>query len=251
MLKDMKYRTFIACSLSFFVFLATGFYFIHRSDFFKIKHIHISYIPSSQIKEVYWINHINALQKQFNYLKRQHLWSINTYQIKKKLSQKKWIQTFQVQRVWPHQLNILLKPQKILALAVDHKAIAFPLALNGSTLDPSPITLAPLAPILRYSKQSLLENTKIRKALADMLSHLPDKGYLSLQKIDEITIEENQVYLHLLKEQIKIQLGKDNIPIKIARVSQVLKYLKSQDITSRIIDADFYQKVLVRPLKHR
>ncbi len=247
----MKRRTFIVFCFSFVTALVVGFYFIYSSDFFKLKNIHISYIPSFQTKEIYWTNHINVLRKQFDQMKGRHLWSINPYQIKRELSKKKWLQAFRLQRIWPDQLKILLKPKKIIALEVNHRATVFPLARDGSTLDASSLMIAPLAPIIRYSKQSFLKDTKIRKKLTYMLSHLPDQGDLSLQKVDEITIEENQIYLHLLKEQMKIQLGEKHIPVKIARVSKILKYLRSQDITGRVIDADFYQKVLVRPLKHR
>ena len=234
------------------IFLITCFYYINKSNIFKLKHIHISYTYPNQIKQLYWKNHINTLKEKWSLLKGRNLWNIHISQMKKKLSKETWIKEFQIQRKWPDTLNILLTPKKILAIEVSNQGLATPLSENGHILDSSLLTKSIIAPVLRYSKQSHPHNNKkIRTQITQLLSHLPHQGYLSLSQIDEITVEQNQIYLHILKEKMKIQLGEKDIPIKIARVEKVLEYLKSQNITSRVIDAHLSQKVLVRPYKHR
>ena len=249
----MKYRFTFFFFLSLTItLLAVCFYYIDHSSFFKLKHIHISYTSPHLKKQLYWMDRINTLKQKWKSLKGKSIWSIRTSKIKKKLSKEKWIKTFQIQRKWPDGLSILLTPKKILAIEVDNQAFAIPLSENGEVFEPSPLTRSSIVPVLRYSKQYLSQNNeKIRTQIAHILSFLPDQGHLSLSQVDEITIEQNQVYLHIFKEKMKIQLGKKRLPIKIARVEKVLEYLKSQNITNRVIDAHPSQKVLVRPYKHR
>ena len=206
-------------------------------------------MPSYQLKEIYWTNQINALKQKWQSLKGKNLWSVRVSHIKKELSYEPWIKEFQVQRKWPDKLKILLKPQKILAVEVSDQALVIPFSENGDSLLPSPLTQSPLAPVLRYSQQSLLQNKQVRAKLAHFLSYLPDQGYVSLSHIDEVTIEQDQIWLHLLKERIKIRLGQKDLPVRIARVEKVLGYLKSQGLENRIIDADLSSKVLVTPNK--
>ena len=205
-----------------------------------------------QTKQLYWNDQINTLKNNWNSLKGKSLWNIRISKIRKTLSKETWLKEFQIQRKWPNTLNILLTPKKILAIEVTNQGLAMPLAENGEVLDPSPLTRSIIAPVLRSSKKNLPQNNKkIRTQITHLLSRLPKEGYLSLSQIDEVTVEHNQIYLHIFKEKMKIQLGEKNIPIKVARVEKVLEYLKSQSITNRVIDAHLSQKVLVRPYKHR
>ena len=249
----MKRRITFFFFLSFtIILLLTCFYYINHSNFFKLKDINISYTSLHFKKQLYWIDRLNTLQQRWISLKGKNIWTISISKIKKELSEEKWIKDFQIQRKWPDGLNISLTPKKILAIEVDNQAFAMPLSETGDSLEASPLTRSFIAPILRYSNQNISQNNaEIRTKLAQVLSHLPDHGYLSLSQIDEITVEQNQIYLHILKEKIKIQLGEEHLPIKIARVEKVLEYLKSQNITNRVIDAHLSQKVLVRPYKHR
>ena len=240
----MPYRLSLFLSLMI-ILLFVCFYYISNSNFFKLKHIYISYIPSYQVEEIYWSSQINALKQKWQSLKGKNLWYVSVSHIKKELSSKPWIKEFQVQRKWPDELKILLKTQKILAVEVNDQALAIPFSQNGDSLPPSSLTQSPFAPVLRYSQHSPLQNKQIRTKLAHFLSYLPDQGYLSLSHIDEVTIEQDQIWLHLLKEKIKIRLGQRHLPVRIARVEKVLEYLKSQGIANRTIDAGFSDKVLV------
>ena len=248
----MKHRfLFLLVSLTI-ILLTTCFYYIDNSNFFKLKYIDISYTSPHQIKHFYWLDRINSLKQKWGSFKGRNLWNIRISKIKKKLSKETWIKEFQVQRKWPNRLNVLLTPRKILAIEINNQAVVLPLSENGDTLDPSPLTRSVIAPVLRYSQQSSLQNNKkTRTRVTHLLSHLPSQGYLSLSQIDEVAVEQNRIYLHILKEKIKIWLGEKHIPIKVARVERVLEYLKSQNITNRVIDAHLSQKVLVRPYKHR
>ena len=249
----MNRRFILFLFLSSTIILLTAyFYYLPHLNFFKLKHIHISYTSPHFKKELYWQDRLNTLKEKWISLKGEDIWAISISRIGKELSKEKWIKEFQLQRKWPDGLSISLTPKKILAIEVDNQASATPLSENGENLDPSPLTRSSIVPILRYSQQSALQNNeKIRTKLSQVLSHLPDQGYLSLSQIDEVTVEQNQIYLHILKEKLKIQLGETHLPIKIARVKKVLEYLKSQNITGRVIDAHLSQKVLVRPYKHR
>ncbi len=248
----MKYRFIFLLVILSILLLITCFYHIDNSNTFKLKHIYISYTSPDQTKQLYWKDRIDTLKNKWGSFKGKNLWNIRISKIKKTLSKEAWIKKLQVQRKWPNALNILLTPKKVLAIEVSSQGLVMPLSENGEPLDPSPLTRSIIAPVLRYSKQYLPQNNKkVRAQITHLLSRLPDQGYLSLSQIDEITVEQNEIYLHILKERMKIQLGEKNIPIKIARVEKVLEYLKSQNITSRVIDAHLSQKVLVRPYKHR
>ena len=248
----MKYRVLLLLVGLAIILLMTCFYYIDKSSFFKLKYVNVSYVSADQVKQLYWLDRINILRQKWESLKGKNLWSIRISKIKRELSKDVWIKEFQIQRRWPNKLNILLEPQKILAIEVNNQAVVMPLSENGNILDPTPLTRSVVAPVLRYSKQGLPPDDKeTRMKITRLLSHLPDQGYLSLSQIDEITVEQNQIYLHIFKEKIKIRLGEKHIPVRVVRVEKVLEYLKSQGITNRVIDAHLAQKVLVRPYKHR
>ena len=235
----MKY--YVLC-FSFIV----GLYCLGTSAFFQIQRVHIFYALPSQAKELYWTDLLERLQDKWKYLEGHNIWTVNTFYIKKELAKEAWIKAFHIQRKWPSHLEISIEPKKVIAIEVSRQANVIPLADDGVFLESTSLTRGPVAPILRMSKS----NQETKEKLIYILSHLPKEGQLALKHIDEVSVESGQVWIHLLKEKIKIKLGSENMVFQVARVEKVLKYLKSQNITDRIIDADFSWKVLVSPYDH-
>ena len=58
--------------------------------------------------------------------------------------------------------------------------------------------------------------------------------------------EKEGFWLTLIRSGVEVRIGEELVPLKSARVSQVLDYLKSHQFEARVIDADLSQKVLVR-----
>lgn len=223
-----------------------GFYFLGTSPFFQIQKVYMFYTSPSQVKELYWTDLLEKLQDQWKHLEGHNIWTVNISDMKNELAKEAWIKTFHIQRKWPHYLEVSIQPKKIIAIEVSRQADVIPLADDGVFLTSTSFTRGPLAPILRMSKS----NQETKKKLVYILSHLPKEGLLALKHIDEVSVEAGQVWLHLFKEKIKIKLGSENLSPQIARAEKVLKYLKSQNITDRIIDADFSWKVLVSPYEY-
>ena len=246
----MRHRFFLFSVSFVLILIAVCYYFLAVSNFFVIKDVRIFYAPGLHVQELYWSDQIKDFRKKWSHLKGQNLWVINASQIKKGLEAEAWIKDFKMQRQWPDRLDIALIPKKVLAIKVSHRADAIPLADDGATLKSSPLTRSPLVPVLVDSQHHLLQNPKAKEKLVHILSRLPEQGTLTLQQVDEVSIEAGHVYLHLIRDRIKIRLGEGQIPLKVARVARVLEYLKSQNITNRIIDAEFSWKVLVRPNEH-
>lgn len=238
---------FIFTSMVLCVCLLIRFYLAEASGVFAVKKIDVFYVAGSKSQELYWQDRLKSLEDRWHHLLGRNIWNVPISQMRKQLAEDNWIKTFQIKRQWPDQIEIALTSKKVIAIEIDRRTSVTPLSEDGMYLAPSPLTRGPFAPVLRSIQGRFLQDEQIKNHLIQVLSQLPNEGFLNLRQIDEVSLENGQLWFHLLKDKIKIRFGEKHLSVKIARVEKVLGYLKSQNITNRIIDAEFAWKVLVRP----
>ena len=89
--------------------------------------------------------------------------------------------------------------------------------------------------------------SELQTKVIDLLNQLPSKGLLTPDQISEIQFNDEDGFLiTLIKTGQQIRFGTDSFEIKSLRANQVLDYLQSKGLESRVIDLNFSKKVLVR-----
>ncbi len=185
------------------------------------------------------------------------IWDIDISSLQKLLQSEEWVSTVRISRVLPNTVKVSVQPKVPFALLISDKMLnrtvtAANMKIIGSdaSLLPLPgVNLALDLPIVRGEK--LAEDgpaaVSSREKLIEFINSLPSAGLLSKNNVAEISYSKDDGYtLFLITTKAEVKLGDERVPIKIARVSQVLDYLAANNLKGRVIDASFSKKVLVR-----
>lgn len=242
----MKLKSLLVGIVLIGVFLGCAKYLL-SSDVFDITTISWEH-PEGPYKEYY-----KSLQYQLDEktegLKGQAIWNISIYDLENNLKSLSWIEAVHVHRQLPNKLIIRLEHKKILANIMKNNSELQPIASDSTLLEPAKISKSPAVPFL--SNEEFRKNENLRFEVVTILSKLPEFGPLSQDSVSEVHWDGKKEFTFLLRESLaKIKLSSENTEIKIARVSKVLNYLDQNQIKSRVIDANFSKKVVVKLRNH-
>lgn len=233
------------CFIVILVAAPLSFYFSVKTGIFEVKKIEIK-IADRQPHHAPWEKKVQKLTSSF--LKKQ-IWEIDLGILKEDIQNLPWVEKFYISRQFPDQISIEIISKKIPALTITSNGQIIPISEDANLLPQIPASYAPNVPVLKGN--SFIKSEDLRKKAIALLETLPESGKLSREAVTEISSDQrDSLLLSLMKSETQIHLGEENLPLKIARVTKVLDYLEMNQIKSRVIDADFSQKVLVRP-RHR
>lgn len=174
-----------------------------------------------------------------------NVWQIPMSLISERISQNSWIEGFEISRRLPDDLRIEIRVKEPVVVFLSSKMRAAPIAYDGTILPDAPMNLVPDLPIVRDVR--FIKDLATRGRLARVMSAIPASGLLSRATISEVRLDkEKQLWFSIEGSQSLVRLGEEQIPIRVARVTQVLDYLQRNQFKGRQIDADFSKKVLVK-----
>jgi len=180
------------------------------------------FVPTAIVSSIYYLNQLNQ-----------------------KINQYDWIQSMNISRQWPSQLSVKLTVKEVKALIISQNGKLLPVVDEGAYLNSVEVGEAPDAAFL-FGKE-FEKNKELRKKAIQFIDELPSEGAFSKKTISEIHYEEKEgFWLNLVKDNLKVKIGHDQISMKSARVSQVIDYIESRKMNARVIDANLSKKVLVR-----
>jgi cell division protein FtsQ len=91
------------------------------------------------------------------------------------------------------------------------------------------------------------KNIEMRKKAIRLMSEVPADGKFSKRNISELRYDPKEgFWATLIQSGIRVKIGEENIPLKSARVAQVIEYMETRQLEARVIDANLSKKVLVR-----
>jgi cell division septal protein FtsQ len=234
-----RLKYFVAALL---MIVAFGFAMFRNHDLFLISNIPLEFSnhqADEALKE--------RLQNLLSGFTNRRIWEIDISEMRASILSDQWVSSVQVTRFFPNFLHVTVNSKEPLLIWVGPKGELIPVAEDASLLGVVPIDRLIDAPLLRgeiFSGQA--GNQKRQKATKFVLG-LPLKGPLSRRNISELTwTPEYGFELTLINPKVEIRLGDDPPSFKIARTTQVLNYLANNHLKSRVIDASFSKKVLVR-----
>jgi cell division septal protein FtsQ len=88
---------------------------------------------------------------------------------------------------------------------------------------------------------------ELRLQGVEILKALPNEGRLSLKDTSEVRYDDQHGFLLTLqKPKLQVELGKEDLALKLDRARRVAEYIEQHGINASRIDADYGKKVLVK-----
>lgn len=217
-----------------------------RTDLFMVQDPKLKILDET---DRYYSAVVSKLESQLAQFGNTKIWNVDVASLGGILQKQAWIEQHLIQRTFPNQIRIEVKPKKVAVIFISRIGRIIPISYDGAILPEVDLKDAPNAPVIR--DVIFLKDIKVRQSLMQLMTELPISGPLSRESIAEIQLEKtNQFLVSLSQSGIQVRIGVENIPLKVARVTKVLEYLQSNNVQARVIDADFSKKVLVK-LHHR
>ncbi len=215
-----------------------------NQDFFSTKKVNLqidNYNSSAILFDKY-----PDLHEKLTLLKGKKIWDVSLKNVRDNLNQLTWIKKILISKRWPDTINIIVHPQDIKALILDKSGTLHPVVESGHLLDPLKNNQFPNKIIL--SGSNFYSEHPLRLRAIALINSLPKTGPLQESSLSEITYTSKQGFDFILTySNLTIQIGHNPIDrLKIEQLTQVLNYLQQNKINSRVIDARFSKKILVR-----
>ncbi len=233
--------------LPLMVALVAGWMLQTESEFFVIKDLQVD-MEFAENQEALLVSLRPDIEKSLLGIEGNNIWSVSLRDLRDRALKHPWVQEVELERRFPDRIFALVRLQPVAFLFVDKKNSIFPILENGKKLPQIKATLAPAAPILRNN--NILKDESTLKKVLQLYAEVPLIG--PLQKENIASVDYNTVTgltLNLIKDDVTVHFGSENIQTKALQVLRVIDYLQSQKQKARVIDASFAKKVLVRPRK--
>ena len=224
--------------------LGGALFFLNQKGFFNLDRIEVL-VDNGVLESNYLKPQVEVVEKLVESQRGQSLWHMDLANLQQQIQDLNWVESISLVRQWPSTLKVKIKPLDVKILLLTKKGQFFPIVREGEVLNPIEIKNVPDAMILRGD--AFQKNSELRKKAVAVLENIPVDGSFSKAQISEMSYKEKEgFWVTLIRTGVEVRLGEDLVPLKSARVSQVLDYLKSHQFEARVIDADLSQKVLVR-----
>lgn len=230
----------ISLSLVIIAVVAYGTYLsLFVSQLTKVSHVTIIGAQDSikpQIEKLHGIKNTTSF------------WDVEVEKVAANIKKHDWVEAVEIKKVFPNEIMIFItqrQPHAVLNKGngkfdyIDETGFVF-----------GPAETADLSEKVILSGKSFNEKPELRMPVVELIKQLPSTGTLSFDDISEVKFEREKGYQILLsKTGMKIDLGKENLPVRIDRARKVVQYLESHQINASHVDADYAKKVLVKVRK--
>lgn len=224
--------------------MAGAFYYLNLQGIFNIDSIEIV-IENANDQTTYLKPLVKNLDQSLEENRGQSLWKIEMKKLSSEISNLPWVQEATISRRWPSKLRVSVLAKEIRLLLMTSNGTYSPIESNGAQLPAVELKQIPDVAILQG--ENFEKNPELRKKAVNILNEIPREGAFSHKTISEIHYDEKDgFWMTLIKDGIRVKMGRDQIAMKSVRVGQVLEYVDSRKMDARVIDANLSKKVLVK-----
>lgn len=177
---------------------------------------------------------------------KQNILAVPIARIQQNILSDVWVDSVTIERSFPDRLKVRVQLKKVVFVYLDKRGRFLPLSEQGQLLNPMDPAFVPDVPLVRNAE--IIKNPELLKKILVLFKEIPSEGLFSQKTIAEVDWSASEG-LMVENDDIgggRIVIGKDKVRAKSARITNVLKYLESQNQKWRVIDASFKKKVLVR-----
>ncbi len=177
---------------------------------------------------------------------KQNILAVPIARIQQNILSDVWVDSVNIERSFPDQLQVRIQLKNVVFVYLDKRGRFLPLSEHGQLLNPVDPAVVPNVPLVRNAE--IIKNPELLKQILLLFQEIPGEGLFSQKTIAEVdwTPSEGLIVENNGVDGGRIVLGKNKVRTKSARITNVLKYLESQNQKWRVIDASFKKKVLVR-----
>lgn len=241
--KKLVLKMFVAVILIPSAVVGTIFW-LDRGGFFNLDHIEIT-IENGQQNSKYLQPLVAELDRKLEGYRGRSLWKLDLPEISNQIQSLKWTEGNFLSRSWPTRLSVRIIPKDVKLLYISKTGDMLPVVEDGSFL--SGVTSKNAPDVTLLEGEHFEKNIEMRKKAIRLMSEIPVDGKFSKRNISEIRYDSKEgFWATLIQSGIKVKIGEENIPLKSARVSQVIEYMETRQLEARVIDANLSKKVLVR-----
>lgn len=192
----------------------------------------------------------DRIMNKMHAFEKVNILSVPIERIQQQILSDVWVDSVVIERNFPDQLKVSVRLKKVVLVYLDSRGRFLPISQEAQLMNPVSPEQVPDVPVVRNSE--IIKNPNLLKQILILYQKIPRSGVFSQQSIAEVdwSKSEGLIVESANAEGGRIVLGKDEVPLKSARVTNVIKYLESQKQKWRVIDASFTKKVLVRLRKH-
>jgi cell division septal protein FtsQ len=229
--------------------LSTGLYFyFYENKALRVSGVDVGLANSAIASDTYYLKLKEALEQEFKGYVGVPLWEISLSEMAQALKQISWIKNFNVSRTLLGHVRVELEPEEIGLLWAKPDGTVLPLSVTGKVLEPIDLVTAPDLPILRSKDfNGSVQQTTMAIELMDAVKESPS---LAPANLKEIFYSDTRGFsLELFEPDVVVEMGVPPYSTKVQRVEKVIQYLHRKGLKSRVIDATFSKKVLVRARK--
>jgi cell division septal protein FtsQ len=217
---------------------------VEHPDWIRVQQFQIELAPGN-LEELLFQRIKTSLVGQMKVYEGRLVWELPLKQIQEVVSRDKRVKRVAVYREFPSRVRIEIEPHTPLLAYLARDGRIYPVARDATLLPALLGHEAPDLPILRGDE--LRDEPALREIAVELLSAIPDQGSLAKNVISEIVYSRKDGFkMFISGHGGEVKLGDTDFGPKISRVQKVLSYLDSQNIKSRVIDARFSKKVVVR-----
>lgn len=248
LIHHINMKSLIGSSLFIFLCVLAFFVGFNEKSLFEVNQILITPEMNSMDK-LAWEETNKNIESSLSAYKGKKIWEVSLSMIREQLVRFPSIQKLQVQKVWPNKLEVSYALPELKAIYPLLNGKYQILATDGRWIGPFTWSRLPGLPWMRGDW--VVKKPEMISVALQLLEQLPKKSALSAEQVSEIQFSELDGFLlTLVKSGQQIRFGTDDFEIKSLRGLQVLDYLQTRGLESRVIDLNFSKKVLVRLRNH-
>ncbi len=225
-----------------------GFSMIREASIFYVEKINVHIAEESESFCLKQVQLCDSLKEELNQnltpAVGKKIWQVDINTLRNHIIKNKWFKSIAVSRLYPNKINIEASIEQPVALISANSEI-FALNEQGEILQAVKFSYLPALPI--FKGENLFKDLELRKLATQFLKNFSVSSDLSIENIAEITYSKDENFsLLILPSRSIVKMSPDHVKLKAARVAQVIEYLNTNQLSSRVIDARFSKKVLVR-----
>ena len=184
-----------------------------------------------------------------NNYKGQYLWGINLKEIVKKIESIYIGGEAHIQRKFPNRLIVFLKEEMAFLLLLKQNHLFYSVSPDGNIGAQKNRAAGLNFPILRG--KAFETSLQLRQRVLDVLFKTPKQGGLfSLENISEILYnkDSDSFLFYLVSDYFIVELKTPPSLKTVKNIDFVLNYLKKQNRTKALIDAQLDKKIIVKKI---
>jgi cell division protein FtsQ len=229
-------------TILFTLLLAVGFYqALIRTDFSKIKVVSVVGVQEKNRER------LESLAQKAS---GENFWKIKLQDLATPIQNDPWVESVEIKKTFPDKIKVQIIERAPVAAVTTGKGDFEYMDHEGKIF--GPVNKADLAKQIVINGKNFLDNPGLKKSAIELIKQLPADGPLSQADISEMTFHGDKGFQIILsKTGMVVDLGKDNLSLRIERARKVVQYLEQHQISASHVDADYAKKVLVKVRKGR